>query len=764
MTAALNERHRLAFLGWLATVAGSLSFFPALANKDFLLFGAMLSALAVAIGVGLRQLRAPSLVAALVQLVVVVEILGLSYGGHAKFWVIPTAGSFDEISAKIRHGIDIANRFAAPTPETAGLTLLVVFLIAVVAVLVDYLVAGIGRVPLAGLPLLALYTVPAAALPHGIPALAFLPGAIAYIVLLMTAERDRLAHWGRFVARGTTALASDSLDASALSASGRRIGLAALVLAVGVPVLLPGFTSGIFHGGNGIGPGSKVLSFGDPMVSLAHSLQQPRAENLLAVSSRVEPEYLRMVVLDKPGPDAWTVNGVNLGDTISTASQLPAPIGQNVDVPASLHQMSITPLASFPKDSAWLPVPYDMSSTDVDSASWGFVPSDSTVVATRVGAASVLPPYDAHYGLVDPSEAQLENASPPPLDIVRKFGTVPSSVPYVITQTAAQVTTYASNDYQRALLLQNFFRKPSQFTYDVHAAYGNGYNGMAEFLQKRRGYCQQFAATMAMMARTLGIPSRVVVGFLAPERVSQNTYVFTSHDLHAWPELYFSGVGWVRFEPTPGNGAVPPQWAPSTAAPTSIPTASEGPSRPNHVPSLNQTQHSTASLGSGSNGSSGGGAPPSRLWLLVPLVIALLLAPGAARLAVRRNRMTRPIDAPDAAESAWRELRDHMRDLRVPWRGSMTPRARSRAVQPLLAGSPAGLAALSRLTVTVERARYAATPSTGSNPASDAREVMAAISRTAEWPTRILAMFWPSSLMPDLKLGWRRLSSALRRT
>ena len=63
---------------------------------------------------------------------------------------------------------------------------------------------------------------------------------------------------------------------------------------------------------------------------------------------------------------------------------------------------------------------------------------------------------------------------------------------------------------------------------------------------------------MALMGRSLGIPSRVAVGFLRPEQVGQDTYVYSSRDLHAWPEMYFGGIGWVRFEPTPQRAITVP--------------------------------------------------------------------------------------------------------------------------------------------------------------------------------------------------------------
>ncbi len=80
------------------------------------------------------------------------------------------------------------------------------------------------------------------------------------------------------------------------------------------------------------------------------------------------------------------------------------------------------------------------------------------------------------------------------------------------------------------------------------------------FLQEKTGYCVHYASAMALMARSLGIPSRIAVGFQPGERSfdqGQTYYTVNSDDLHAWPELFFQGVGWLRFEPTPGRGTVP---------------------------------------------------------------------------------------------------------------------------------------------------------------------------------------------------------------
>src|SRR5690606_36499419 len=71
----------------------------------------------------------------------------------------------------------------------------------------------------------------------------------------------------------------------------------------------------------------------------------------------------------------------------------------------------------------------------------------------------------------------------------------------------------------------------------------------------RRGDCEQFAASMALMARIIGIPSRVAMGYTPGSEVRPGEWVVRSRDAHAWPELYFQGTGWVRFEPTPAGVA-----------------------------------------------------------------------------------------------------------------------------------------------------------------------------------------------------------------
>ena len=156
------------------------------------------------------------------------------------------------------------------------------------------------------------------------------------------------------------------------------------------------------------------------------------------------------------------------------------------------------------------------------------------------------------------------------------FTEVPSTLNNEIRRLAASITADAPTRFQKAQVLQQWFREDGGFRYDLSEvpSAGDGSADLLAFLNDRVGYCEQFAASMAIMARIIGIPSRVAVGFLEPERATNGSWEFSSRDLHAWPELYFPGSGWVRFEPTPqARTSQPPdyteaQFAEVTETPT----------------------------------------------------------------------------------------------------------------------------------------------------------------------------------------------------
>jgi transglutaminase-like putative cysteine protease len=773
MSAVWTERVKLAALGWLSVVLTSLSFFPALEDKSYLPKAALMSALLIGLGVALRSLRLPGWAVFVVQVIALFELFLLRYGEDRAYGVLPTRASLDAIDVLVRDGFDTAQQFAAPAPPNTGLLMMVLFAICLVAICVDAVALGLGRVPLAGLPLLALYTIPVAALPDGVPFYAFVPGAAAYIAMITSDERDRLAHWGRLVSRNSAHQEPSEIDTSGLHATGRQVSFLALTVAVILPVFIPALSSSILDGGSGEGDGigdGRVLSFDDPLVSLKNALHREDPVDILEIDTgdNVDPQYVRLVALNNPGPDAWTADSIDLGTTHSLSTpSLPRPTGETTAVNTRGGRYDVRLLDGFPTDSNWLPVPFGLQAVTID-APFGYVSGDQTVTAREDDAIDGVTSYNASFAKPVPTAKQLQEAGSPPADIVTKYGEVPDGVPDVVRTQAESVTAGAENEYDQAVALQAWFRRYGKFSYDLNVGYGAGYDAMADFLSEQRGFCQQYAATMAMMARELQIPSRVVVGLLKPAGPTgtDGAFKFTSDAMHAWPELYFEGVGWVQFEPTPGLAAPYPLYAGSEAGdpPTGAPTQTQDTSTA--AAGRETTDASAAATPDEQSGSGGSGGPSALLstrWLIVLAVVALLFLPAGLRHAVRRSRLNRPLDPGPGTEAAWQEVRDHLRDLRLPWTGSMTPRARERDVAVHLAGHRDGLDALHRLAMAVERARYSARPTGDSVPADDARTVIAAANAASDTTERVKAFFWPTSLMPDIRRGWASLRARLRR-
>ena len=129
---------------------------------------------------------------------------------------------------------------------------------------------------------------------------------------------------------------------------------------------------------------------------------------------------------------------------------------------------------------------------------------------------------------------------------------LPDDFPLSVRELAREVTAVSTTPYEAAITLQDWFR--SQFEYSLEVQPGHSNSAIEEFLSDRVGYCEQFAGTYAAMMRTLGVPARVAVGF-TPGNFNGERYSVLGKNAHAWPELWFDGLGWVLFEPTPGRGA-----------------------------------------------------------------------------------------------------------------------------------------------------------------------------------------------------------------
>lgn len=708
-------------------------------------------------GIALRALRARALVALVGQVVVVaLWLTHLWAPAQALGGWIPTSASTAEVVTLLGRGVAAAQAYAAPVPEAAPeIHVVLVAAGTLVALLVDLLAVGLRRVPVAGLPLLAVYTAPLSILADGVGWWIFAAGAVGFLALIASDEARRIEHWGRAVPRrGTVKDTAGGLVAStSLRTSARRIGLTATTLAVVSPLVVPTVTGGFLPGSGPGGDGGGTVTITNPMVNLRRDLVRGDDIELLRIrTGDGNPEYLRIAVLDAFDGLSWKPTDREIPPEQQADGVLPRPPGLDSDVARRQVRYEVSVDDAF--ESVWLPAPYPVTSMEVpgdwryDTATFDFVSGDKSQ-----GIAGL--EYSLSGLDVTPSSQRLIAAGPAPEDVVDRYTHLPEDMPGTLGDLAEEVTTGAESRFEQAVALQRWFRDDGGFEYSLDPDPGTGTDDLERFLDEDRGrvgYCEQFAASMALMGRTLGIPSRVAVGFLRADPVGDDEYVYRAYDLHAWPEMYFEGAGWVRFEPTPNDRAesVPGYTAGSFEQPRpedDVPTPSAAPSAP--APELPEDRLRGEDVAAADGGGSSGGGGSAR-WVLAALgLLLLLLTPWLARTLVQRRRWATATTPAAAAEAGWRELRDTVLDLRLPWDDSVTLRTRARAVAaelgrtsgPLREGfvrgglegagaDPEAAAALGRLVVDVERARYA--PDTAGRGGRGVDEVRADVETCAE--------------------------------
>ncbi|MCW2759066.1 MAG: hypothetical protein JWO46_2812 [Nocardioidaceae bacterium] len=539
---------------------------------------------------------------------------------------------------------------------------------------VDLIACGLRQAALAGLPLLLAITIAASVLLDPVPWPVFLLTAAGWMAMLALQESTRLGSWGHLPAG--TALAS----IGGLSA---RIGLVCVLIAM---VLTTGLASegrsfGGVGNGKGNGPGSITTS--NPILDLRRNLRQSRDVPLVEVRTDGQPTtpspaYLRLTVLDEFTGDEWRPSQREADTTAAVVQALPPAPGVTALSVGPNHVWNVKVDDSF--DSTWLPIPFPTTALDVEDG-WRYDPDTLDVVATgsrnAAGMSYKLTAYD-----VQVNPASVREALGPPASLRARMTDLPPGLAPVFAQTARQVTQGATNDYDRAVLLQDWFRTKGGFEYSTDPASGTGIETLERFITTDRvGYCEQFSTAMAVMARTLGIPARVAVGFLRPNRTGKGDFVFGSQSLHAWPELYFTGVGWIRFEPTPASrtGDAPSYTVPQASDnPSAAPSAS---AEPTTQPSLAKPSIAPQDTGSNAGGSSGPGWPVLVTVAVLLFLLVLVLGPRVVH-DLRSRRRWASASSPEAlADVAWTEVRDTAVDLDLDWGEEDTVRANGERVQ-----------------------------------------------------------------------------------
>ncbi|WP_329388857.1 transglutaminase TgpA family protein [Streptomyces sp. NBC_01716] len=771
----MSGRARLALCAFAATLMSAGALLPLVDPATWLLQAAFMVGILVGAGaLGRRVPLARTLIVALQAVIGLLMLTVVFASEHAVLGLFPGPEVFQRFGELLNEGGEDVGRYAIPAPATDGIKLMLVGGVLVIGLAVDALAVTFRSAAPAGLPLLALYSV-AAGLNGGAASwLWFLLAAGGYLLLLLAEGRDRLSQWGRVFggaprAPGRTAAGMDTGGrAAAPVRAGHRIGVMALGIALVVPAALPSLNGGLLNGtgaGAGSGLGGGTISAVNPLVSLQDNLNQPEDREALRYRTNAESTqnlYLRIMALDDFDGTSWRFSQRSVEDV---PDRLPSPPGLNGDVSTTEIKTSISAANWYRQN--YLPMPYPASEVDIEGR-WRFEPSGRTLVGDR-GETTQGAQYQVGSLLVEPTRDQLATAPRPPAALVREYTKVPDNLPEVVADTAREVTDGAANDYERAVRLQDWFAVDGGFTYDTQVASGTGVSAITRFLSQKQGFCVHFSFSMAAMARTLGIPARVAVGFTPGTPQSDGTMSVGLRDAHAWPELYFEGVGWTRFEPTPSRGSAPDYTIPeapsgdasdpsqpeasTSSAPSSQPSASDScPPQAARIGDCGTTAPAGALPPTGS-GTSAGTVIGITLGVLAVLLVPLL--PLLWRIRVRARRLgsggRTPADATARALGAWREIVDTAWDHGIRPDDAQTPRRTAARIVRLgrLEGEAAN--AVHRVARAVEQVLYAPEPQPATGLADEVQRVRAGLGEGVGRWARQRALLLPRS---SIRVMW----------
>ncbi|MCU1404928.1 MAG: transglutaminase protein [Glaciihabitans sp.] len=661
----------------------------------------------------------PTVVAAIVGLVTLTFIFA---SGTAILGVVPTSETFDRFRELAGEGSASINEQGIPAEATEGIRLILAALLAAIALLVDAIAIWWKAPALAGIPLLVVLTVPGIVDPTLANPLFF--GLVAVVYLLLLRPRSR---------RVQTSVAVG-------------LGVVAIIGALVVPFVLPPVNQNLSGGSGG-----SVATGINPIVTLGDDLRRGAPTTALTYqSASSQGEYLRLTTLVEFSGREWEPVSVENMPENDVAAIGGAP-GLSADV---LTVPAATEVVVENAVGRWLPVPYPATSITGLTGDWFWEP-DGLSIRTR-DANMRGQEYTVNSLDLQPTSDQLEAAGD---SSALPLAEVPRGLDPMVAEMAADVVGDAATDYDKAIALQDWFRG-GDFTYSEEAPVAEGFDGsgldvLVPFLEARTGYCVHFSSAMAVMARTLGIPSRVVVGFLPGDATnttgSSTEFTVSSQDLHAWPELYFEGTGWVRFEPTPGRGVVP-VYLPTGVDNPATPNINEATPQPSVVPSAAPTSAPSVAPATTNQAVTGSGVTANTVswWrgLIVLAVLLLLCAPLIARSALRSSRMSAIRRGRAPATVAWREIIETARDLGLTGPAAHTPRDLS--AQLAASGALVGNAVdqLANLRVAIEREVYASSSAAqGQVDVAAVADVLAALRARAGVPARLRATFVPVTLL-----------------
>jgi transglutaminase-like putative cysteine protease len=457
-------------------------------------------------------------------------------------YLLPTARTIDQLNTDLEASWRIFLDISAPVPPAPGFVIVAMATAWIVAFVSDSLAFRLDATVEALAPAtgLFLFTSILADDAHRTWAAALF--LIAVLAFALSARVSRAEGTGRWLATDT------SRGSRSLLLAGALLGVLAVGLAVVAGPRLPGGDGDPLVDLDGSGGGGDRVTL-SPLVDIRSRLIEQSDVVAFRVRSS-QPAYWRTTSLDDFDGQIWSSSGSYEG----VDGRLPSS-PSDVPISARVHQeFRIASLAQI-----WLPAAFEPISIDSPEVPVDYDQNSSTLVVSTREESSDGATYEVTSVVPHLTPDLLETGTVGlDTEFLDHYTSLPPDIAPLARRYADEATAGRTEDYDRARALQDWFRE--NFDYSLTVQAGHGTNALRTFLDPdtgRIGYCEQFAGAYAALARSLGLPARVAVGFTPGELEDDDdqTYTVRGRNAHAWPEVFFSGVGWVAFEPTPTRGA-----------------------------------------------------------------------------------------------------------------------------------------------------------------------------------------------------------------
>ncbi|WP_367136679.1 DUF3488 and DUF4129 domain-containing transglutaminase family protein [Saccharothrix sp. HUAS TT1] len=530
----------------LATLCAATALSSVIDGVLWLVYLAVAIAVVGGAGVLLRATRLPAPVVGLGQVLALLCLLVTIFTRSGVLIVLPGPQSLQDLVTVLADAMSEVQTGVPPVPDSPAMRCLVMVAIGVVAILVDTLAVSAAAPAASGLVLLCVFAVPASLADEMLPLWTFVFGAGAFALLLAVDGQHRHEAWrGRLPNGGQSGSGPAATAVAGLAVVVALVAGASLTL-VGTVGRLPGTGEEIAGGNGGLGI--------DPMTQLRGMLNQGAPRELFRVHDLPSASlYLRAMTLRQYVPDkGWELGG-NMPEGVPANGELPGQPGDPGG--GEVKTVEIEPINWVDN---WLPVygkPRGLQ--DVDE-NWRYDPVRGMVYSVRARKSG---PYKLEAVFETPSAGTLQEVSGQ-ADVDPEYLEAPG-VEGRVAELAREVVAGHDNQFDRATALYKHFTDGTQgYEYTTQTTDSStSVDALEDFvLNGKKGFCEQYASAMAIMARSVGIPARVALGFTAGFPTGEYQTI-TSQDAHAWVEIYFPGYGWITFDPTPltdGRGVTPP--------------------------------------------------------------------------------------------------------------------------------------------------------------------------------------------------------------